>query len=64
MLLFQNGYLRAPTAELKHDQTDQDKLPPYDILDDILERYIEKDEEPTEIIKGDMIKKWLMMLFA
>jgi NAD+ synthase len=28
---------KAPTAELKHDQKDQDNLPPYEMLDDILE---------------------------
>lgn len=43
---------RAPTAELAFDQTDQDKLPPYDILDEILERYIEKDEEPAQIVNA------------
>lgn len=47
---------RAPTAELKPNQIDQDKLPPYDILDDILERYIEKDEEPTQIIEAGFNK--------
>jgi NAD+ synthase (glutamine-hydrolysing) len=34
---------RPPSAELRPDQTDQDTLPPYDILDAILEAYIEKD---------------------
>lgn len=34
---------KAPTAELKPNQTDQDNLPPYDVLDDILECLIEKD---------------------
>ncbi len=34
---------RAPTAELRADQTDQDVLPPYDILDPILEAYVEKN---------------------
>jgi len=48
---------RAPTAELKANQTDQDQLPPYDILDSILERYIEKDEEPTQIINAGFDKK-------
>jgi NAD+ synthetase len=33
---------RAPSAELKPDQTDQDVLPPYDILDQILECYIDQ----------------------
>ena len=41
---------RAPTAELKSNQYDQDKLPPYPILDEILERYIEQDEDAAKII--------------
>lgn len=48
---------RAPTAELAFNQKDQDKLPPYDILDDILERYIEKDEEPTQIVAAGFDKQ-------
>jgi NAD+ synthase (glutamine-hydrolysing) len=35
---------RAPTAELRFDQTDQDSLPPYDVLDDILQRFVERGE--------------------
>jgi NAD+ synthase (glutamine-hydrolysing) len=35
---------RAPTAELRFDQTDQDSLPAYDVLDDILERFVERGE--------------------
>ncbi len=41
---------RAPSAELRPDQTDQDALPPYDILDAIMERYVEHDLCPNEII--------------
>ena len=33
-------------AELRADQTDQDSLPPYEVLDAILERYIEQDQQP------------------
>ncbi|MBV8110894.1 MAG: NAD+ synthase [Hyphomicrobiales bacterium] len=40
---------RPPTAELREDQTDQDSLPPYDILDAILERLVER-EEPLDAI--------------
>ncbi len=40
---------RAPSAELRPDQTDQDSLPPYEILDPILKRYIENDESVAEI---------------
>jgi NH3-dependent NAD+ synthetase len=38
---------KAPSAELRPNQTDQDSLPPYDVLDDILQRYIEH-HEPAE----------------
>jgi NAD+ synthetase len=34
---------RAPSAELKPDQTDQDSLPPYEVLDAVVERYMERD---------------------
>jgi NAD+ synthase (glutamine-hydrolysing) len=40
---------RAPSAELRHDQTDQDSLPPYEILDAIMEAYVEYDRSPAEI---------------
>jgi NAD+ synthase (glutamine-hydrolysing) len=41
---------RPPSAELRPDQVDQDSLPPYDILDGIMERYMERNESPAEII--------------
>ena len=41
---------RAPSAELRPDQTDQDSLPPYDILDAIVERYMELDQSPRDIV--------------
>ena len=41
---------RPPSAELRPDQTDQDSLPPYEILDGILARYMEDDEGIDEII--------------
>jgi len=40
---------RPPTAELKPDQTDQDTLPPYEILDPILDAYIDEDMAPKDI---------------
>ncbi len=40
---------RAPTAELRFDQTDQDSLPPYDVLDDILRRFVERGESVADI---------------
>lgn len=41
---------REPSAELRPDQIDQDSLPPYDILDPILELYVEQDCPPKEIV--------------
>ena len=41
---------RPPSAELKPDQKDQDSLPPYEVLDAIIEAYMERDESPREII--------------
>ncbi len=40
---------KPPSAELKPDQTDQDKLPPYDVLDEILRQYIECDATAAQI---------------
>ncbi len=41
---------RPPSAELAPDQKDSDSLPPYDVLDPILERYVEGDQSPEDII--------------
>lgn len=41
---------RAPSAELRPDQKDQDSLPPYPVLDAILEAYVEQDADPRDII--------------
>jgi NAD+ synthase (glutamine-hydrolysing) len=41
---------KAPSAELRPDQTDQDSLPPYDLLDQILELHVEQSQSAEEII--------------
>lgn len=41
---------RAPSAELRANQTDQDSLPPYEVLDAIMEAYVEHDLCPEEIV--------------
>ncbi len=46
----ESSLTKAPSAELRPNQTDQDSLPPYDILDAILERYEEAGESAAEII--------------
>jgi NAD+ synthase (glutamine-hydrolysing) len=42
---------RPPSAELRAEQTDQDSLPPYDVLDAILEGYIEEDHDAVELVR-------------
>lgn len=41
---------RAPTAELRHGQLDTDSLPPYDVLDQILQKYLEEGYSASEIV--------------
>jgi NAD+ synthase (glutamine-hydrolysing) len=41
---------RPPSAELRPDQKDQDSLPPYEVLDAILERYMENDQSLSELV--------------
>ena len=41
---------RPPTAELRENQTDQDSLPPYEVLDGILERLVEREEPLASIV--------------
>jgi NAD+ synthase (glutamine-hydrolysing) len=43
---------RAPSAELAADQTDQDTLPPYELLDVVVERYMERDMTAEQIASG------------
>lgn len=43
---------RPPSAELRADQTDQDSLPPYEVLDAILERYMEEDMTVEQIVQA------------
>ncbi len=46
----QNSIEKAPSAELKPDQRDDDQLPPYDVLDSILHRHIEQRQSAPEIV--------------
>ncbi|MHC4563478.1 MAG: NAD+ synthase [Planctomycetota bacterium] len=45
---------KAPSAELKPGQFDQDKLPAYDLLDEILRRYIEEDQTTEQIVSAGL----------
>ncbi len=57
---------RPPSAELAPDQKDSDSLPPYDILDEILARYIEHDQGNAEIIasgfESEMVRRVTRMV--
>ncbi|MDX9767102.1 MAG: NAD+ synthase [Ectothiorhodospiraceae bacterium] len=44
--------VRPPSAELRPDQRDEDSLPPYEILDAILERFVEEDQSLEEIVRA------------
>lgn len=45
---------KPPSAELRPDQTDQDSLPPYDVLDPVLAGYVEQDRSVAELIAGGL----------
>lgn len=57
---------RPPSAELAPDQKDEDSLPPYEVLDEVLERYIEQDESAETIIAAgferDMVYRILRLV--
>jgi NAD+ synthase (glutamine-hydrolysing) len=57
---------RAPSAELRPDQRDEDSLPPYEVLDRILEDYVERDRSPEEIaqngIDRDLVEEVIRMV--
>src|SRR5690242_4151955 len=57
---------RPPSAELRPDQVDQDSLPPYDVLDAILEAYVERNLAPAAIIAeglpADAVRKVVRLI--
>ncbi len=57
---------RAPSAELRPDQTDQDSLPDYAVLDEIMVRYVEHDQSVAAIIAAgfakDIVKRVIAMI--
>jgi len=59
---------KLPSAELRPDQTDQDSLPPYELLDRILERAIERREDPDTIaealgVERDEVRRVFRLLY-
>jgi NAD+ synthase len=58
----QNVLTRAPSAELRENQTDQDTLPPYDVLDRILERLVEREESTASIAAAGFDRDTVMKI--
>ena len=59
---------RPPSAELRDNQTDQDSLPPYEVLDAILERFIEGEQSQAEIVAAgfaaDVVHRVVRLVLA
>src|SRR6185295_7450634 len=64
----ENILTKAPTAELRENQKDQDSLPPYDVLDGILQRLVEHEESVAEIAAAgfevETVKRVERMLYS
>ena len=58
----ENVIVRAPTAELRENQKDQDTLPPYDMLDQILERLVEREEPVADIVAAGFPRDVVMKI--
>ena len=56
-LIPESTLTKPPSAELRPNQTDQDSLPPYDVLDAILERLVEQHEAPAHIAAAGFDEK-------
>lgn len=59
----QASITKAPSAELRPNQTDQDTLPPYDILDQIIQLYVEEELCPADIVRQGLdpaTVKWVV----
>lgn len=50
-------FTKAPSAELRPDQTDQDSLPEYEVLDPIIEAYVEARQTPAEIAASTGVER-------
>lgn len=66
LIIPENILKKSPSAELKPGQKDQDSLPPYEILDDILYYFIEQCESPDKIIERghdpDTVKRVIQLI--
>jgi len=57
----EDSITKPPSAELRHDQKDEDSLPPYQVLDQIIERYVERDQSAQQIVDEAGIDRDLVL---
>jgi NAD+ synthase/NAD+ synthase (glutamine-hydrolysing) len=57
----ENSLTKQPSAELRPNQTDQDTLPPYSVLDQIVERYIEREQSAQTIVEEAGLDETLVL---
>ena len=64
MIIPLNTINKAPSAELKPNQIDQDTLPPYNVLDPILKAYVEEEKDREDVVKlyGNIAEKVITMV--
>jgi NAD+ synthase len=62
LVIPENIITRAPSAELREDQKDQDTLPPYDVLDAILQRLVEREEPVADIVEAGFDRDTVMKI--
>jgi NAD+ synthase len=58
----ENILVRPPSAELRENQKDEDSLPPYDVLDQILERLVEREEPVATIVEAGFDRELVMKI--
>jgi len=61
-VIVENVITRAPSAELRENQTDQDTLPPYDVLDAILEHLVEGEQPTASIVAAGFDRDTVMKI--
>jgi NAD+ synthase len=61
-LIPENIFVRAPSAELREDQKDEDSLPPYAVLDQILQRLVEHEQSVADIVAAGFERETVMKI--
>ncbi len=59
----QDTMTRPPSAELRENQTDQDRLPPYELLDQIIEARLEEEADPRVLVERGLDEHWVRTVY-